>query len=298
MHDKVSYLVTAFLVVMSLCLPVRGANEPVGESSPTMWESGIYWTYETTRTYSPTTGGSKARGSLTFIVLGGNVCLGNEIWILAAISEWYNGNEIIDTVMHVGPSSLYLRWPIIVDFLPRAKISASETGLTRTAAAFPLTEPGPGLPIRIGRALPVTVQISPPDEPVPDWLADAVETGSTWEAVALTEEEQVELTVPVGTFSSAIPIQYKWEGFGERDSGRAWWVPEVGWWARVEGQEETEDRVTLSYVMALTDWGVLSPEEMESRLTSALQSTEQIDPVAGKRVRVQLENLGFSFPKH
>jgi len=271
------------------------AEEAPAIQSIADWETGTYWTYETTRVFSPTSGGwSDVRGSLTFIVLGGSVCQGIEIWTLAAISEAHDGSEVIDVAMHIGPRVLYQRWPIVVDFLPRAETSASETGLTRTAAAFPLTVPVPGLPMRVSRALPVTVHPPSFDEPLPDWLVDAHETGSTWETVTLTEEERAEVTASAGTFSNAIPIQYQWERFGERHSGTAWWVPQVGWWARADGQEETEDRITLSYTITLVSWGVLSPEEMESRLASALQSTQRIDPPAAQRVQTLLEELESS----
>lgn len=282
------------LLVLALGVGGSGAASPSTPEDP-IWARGMYWTFQTGRTYSPSLGGwNDDDGSLTFLVLDAGVP-GNCITkYLAVFSETHDGRETLDIVSHVGPLDAYVRWPVVVDFLPRAELSAPATGLTSTVAAFPWIPTTAGFPGRIARAFPISINSSSSDGSLPRWMTDALEAGMAWEEITLAEGVLSEVETLVGTFADAIPIEFRWEAFGERHSGEAWWVPEVGWWVHAAGQEESEDRVTLTYTISLAEWGVLSSEEVRRRLESACRSTEEVDPSEAGRLRGVLEDLGWS----
>ena len=282
------------LLALALGVGGLGAASPSTPEDP-IWARGMYWTFQTGRTYSPSLGGwDDDEGSLTFLVLDAGV-LGNCLTgYLAVFSETPDGRETLDIISHVGPVDAYVRWPVVVDFLPRVEMSAPATGLTAAIAAFPWIPTTAGFPGRIARAFPISISSSSSDEPLPKWMADALEAGMAWEEITIAEGVTSEIVTLAGVFPTAIPIEFRWEAFGERHSGEAWWAPEVGWWVHAAGQEESEDRVTLTYTISLAEWGVLSSEEARRRLKSACQSTEEVDPNEAGRLRGVLEDLGWS----
>lgn len=292
------------LVVLVLAVlngAVVGTQEEIPELQTTPWEIGTYWTYETVTRYS---GGSINKGPVTFVVLGKGDWLGANRFVVGVIWEWYDRSKRVAAFEPFAWPSFTLSWPPIVEFLSASETTSSETGLTFAAMLWPLALGNK--PVHIERVIGSTGDDSPPAQQLPDWLSArqqpdwlSPEPGTTpiVETVTLAAGEPAELAVSAGVFANATPVDYTWTGFHSRVTGRAWWSPDLAWWAHAEGREESEEGVWgLSYTVTLTDGGVFAAEELAALLGSALQSMESAGHFPAGWLRFRLEQLGSEFP--
>jgi len=117
-------LIVAFLF-LALLLSLAGWGEEIPSGSPptapTVWETGTYWTYDAILSFQ---GGSVYRFPITLIVLGGDTRFDLESWDLAGIYESYGGSKIVGVLPVIGPAVAYLRWPVILNFIPGSTISS------------------------------------------------------------------------------------------------------------------------------------------------------------------------------
>lgn len=281
-------LLVALVLVVLIGAAVR-AQEEIPELQTTPWEIGMYWTYETVTRYS---GGSINKGPVTFVVLGKGDWLGVDRFVVGVIWEWYDRSKRVAAFEPLAWPSFILSWPPIVEFLSAAETTSSETGLT-----FALTQTSLALgskPVHIERVIGSTGDDSPPAQQLPDWLSPELGTTPIVETVTLAVGEPAELAVSAGIFANATPVDYTWTGFHSRVAGRAWWSPDLAWWAHAEGREETEEGfLALSYTVTLTERGVLTAEKLADSLASAVQSMQSAGHFPTEWIRALLVRLGF-----
>jgi len=266
-----------------LCL--SGLAQGGGDGA--MWEAGTYFAYDAVLTFQE---GNVYRFPITVIVLGGDTHFDLESWDLAGIYESYGGSKAVAVLRMVGPAEIYLRWPAIINFIPGATVS-SDSDLTHNAAAISLSPAGS--PIRIERAAEYTADPEFLEErSIPDWLRD--EDGEfLLEAITLIPEDPEGIDTPAGAFPDAVPVHYTWERM-ERNTGRAFWSPELQWWVYAEGTEERPDGSPIdTYAIALSSFGVFSQEEIIDRLSAALSSMEATDPEGAERIGEFLREEGL-----
>jgi len=185
---------------------------------------------------------------------------------MAAITEWYDSAELLFLTSHQGPATTgahwspvatlpWLRWPQVVDYIPPASIPGIQGALRQSLRPVWL----PGLPV--GQTLRL------------ETLGDG---GVAQETIELTELATETAETPAGSFEGATRIGYSWSSFGEsRVDGLAWWSPDVGWWVRAEGED---GQLGVHFELILTDFGVLTADELRARLSDALTSSSAIDP--------------------
>jgi len=268
---------TKRVFILILLVGIAAVSLSVAADTPGLdWSPGMYWTYRTDALAGST--GVRTQGTLTFLVLGGDVCSTSEIWYLAAIPQWYDGTEIMVTTSHGGALTLspWRRWPQIVNYIPPKHLPDFQIQFRQIVAAQ-------GLPWGYSYDTSMRVETARED----GWS----------ESIALEEIANEIVVMSSSSFDDATAVQYEWmsriEGVeNERVKGLAWWSPEVAWWVRAEGQDLSNGHVTRTYEIVLADWGVLSDEEMAVRLADALSSTEAIDPELADGLRTVLERMG------
>jgi len=263
-----SLLISLYAVSM-MCV------ELAAESPSLDWTPGMYWTYQTDVVTKET--GVRDHGTLTFLVLARDLSLGFQIWYLAAITQWYDGTEIMATTSHSGPWSPFpwRRWPQVANYIPPMQLPDFRIQFRNTVGSLGLPWSEDEVSLRI----------------------EAARTDTWEESISLTEMSSDRVVTPAGSFDDVVCMLYSWAGWFESTEvestqGLAWWAPQVAWWVRAEGRESTDGMVVQTYELALTDWGVLSAVDMAIRLADALSSTAAIDPELAAGLHFQLDRIG------
>jgi hypothetical protein len=266
---KAAYLlVLLFAITVS---PSAVAQQAVSSD----WVPGMFWTYQTD--VVERRDGIRTEGSMTFLVLTDAGCMPSDTWYLAVMTQWYDGSEIMITTSHSEALTVvsWRRWPQIVNFVPPKQLPDLLIQFRQSVASS-------GLP----------------------WFCEDTsmsvesrrEDGWT-ESISLADLTPETVQAPAGSFDDAVGIHYSWSGRlnGEEleaNEGTAWWSMDVGWWVRAEGLEKIMGYTARTYEIVLSNWGVLSNEDMRLRLANALTSTEAIDPELARGLRIVLDSIG------
>jgi len=255
-------------------------DEPCIYGQPvTVWEPGMYWTYETVST--DTSNYVSTPGSMTFILLAPGEGLLNHRWSVGVITEWADGSPILHPTSASELPSVAcvpgLAWPVIVDHIPPSPIAPLYGNLHSQLKVlwFPwvLTE----------GALAFEAQ---PREDVR-------------ESAELRVAGYESVNTPAGVFEESARSAFSWSvsvqsiGLSSME-GTAWWSQELQWWIRAEGTL-SDGGAPRSFEASLIDWGVLTPDELASELGGALSSTSRIDDEWAAGMADLLDQLGVSY---
>ena len=270
-------------VLVALCLialpclacTANTADEPCVYGQPVaVWESGMYWTYQTTdaSVYVSTA------GSLTFILLAPGEGPLSHRWAVGVVTEWYDGSPILHiTSTSELPSALCgpgLAWPVIVDHTPPAPTVPLVGDFHSKIKSF---------------WLPWTCEQGP-------LMLETHSREDAQETVQLQIIGPETVTAPAGVLEETIRSAFSWSLSHQsleaaNIEGTAWWSQDLQWWVRAEGME-IDSGIARSFGTSLADWGVLAPDEMATLLGEVLSSTVRIDDEWAAGMGDYLDRLG------
>jgi len=233
------------------------------------WCTGRFWTYKTKVVAAGT--GENTAGEMTFLVVGPNESSANHHWYLAAITQWFDGSEILFLTSSVAPTELgsHLRWPQVVDHIPPAELPGIRGELRQSVGSYSPSWAPSETSLRLQSLKDEVVE----------------------ESITLIGLPQKTVVTPAGTFEAGVGIEHVWSNtWGERTEGEAWWSAEVVWWVRVDGQEFMGGQAAHSYQVSLLKWGILASDEVALRLSNAITSTAAIDADWADGLRARLDH--------
>lgn len=272
-----TFLVT--IILAGISLPVYAGTPQFWEENIKPFEEGAYWKYEVEVKLTPD---ETLGGMLTFIVIETSELLtvdNNAIAVIIEMEEEYVflRNQVKEMVfltayMH---SSLPIRWPLPVEFLPGMEFLIPNA---KVFASLPV-----GL---LGQEIFLDAKI---DTLPPAQYKEQVEN---LEKVNLSLTYSQDVAVIAGKYTDVLVVDYEGSFVKNIHGGRAWFAPDTGWWVKAEGEYRVGGQ-EREYIIDLLEWGLMEEKERNDFISRVYGSMQKQSPELADQINHLLEELNI-----